>query len=444
MLDVSPGILTFVGFGLILIGVLSGFPVAWVLGGIGVITGYLFWGPEAFSTFYHQMYGLTSNYILLAIPLFIFMGAMIEESGIGEKLFNTMFYIFGGLRGGIAITAIIVGTLLATCLGIIAGSTVMLTIVALPAMIRRGYEKALSCGVVCASGSLGIFIPPSILLIIYGPIAGISVGKLFMAAFMPGFLLSGLYITYIIIRCIKNPNTAPVLPPEERISSVAAKGRMFATSAMPLLVLIFSVLGVIYTGVAAPTEAAAMGAVAASLIALAYRRLKYGTLKSATKRAFEATVMVIFTCIGAAMFQSVFMALGGGDYFTQMVLAAPGGRWGVFALIMLIVLFLGMFIPDIAMILIMVPLITPIGEALGFEDVWLAIMFNMALQTSFMTPPYAQAIFFLKGAVDKSLGVTTGDIIRGVVPFIAIIGIGIFLCVMFPQIVTWLPSTMIK
>jgi len=444
MLDVSPGILTFVGFGLILIGVLSGFPVAWVLGGIGVITGYLFWGPEAFSTFYHQMYGLTSNYILLAIPLFIFMGAMIEESGIGEKLFNTMFYIFGGLRGGIAITAIIVGTLLATCLGIIAGSTVMLTIVALPAMIRRGYEKALSCGVVCSSGSLGIFIPPSILLIIYGPIAGISVGKLFMAAFMPGFLLSGLYITYIIIRCIKNPNTAPVLPPEERISSVAAKGRMFATSAMPLLVLIFSVLGVIYTGVAAPTEAAAMGAVAASLIALAYRRLKYGTLKSATKRAFEATVMVIFTCIGAAMFQSVFMALGGGDYFTQMVLAAPGGRWGVFALIMLIVLFLGMFIPDIAMILIMVPLITPIGEALGFEDVWLAIMFNMALQTSFMTPPYAQAIFFLKGAVDKSLGVTTGDIIRGVVPFIAIIGIGIFLCVMFPQIVTWLPSTMIK
>lgn len=444
MLDVSPGVLTFVGFALILVGVLSGFPVAWVLGGIGVITGFLFWGPEAFATFYHQMYGLTSNYILLAIPLFIFMGAMIEESGIGEKLFNTMFYIFGGLRGGIAVTAIIVGTLLATCLGIIAGSTVMLTIVALPAMIRRGYEKALSCGVVCASGSLGIFIPPSILLIIYGPIAGISVGKLFMAAFMPGFLLSGLYIAYILIRCTKSPHIAPVLPPEERITSVAVKGRMFATSAMPLLVLIFSVLGVIYTGVAAPTEAAAMGAVAASLIALAYRRLKHATLRTATRRAFEATVMVIFTCIGASMFQSVFMALGGGDYFTEMVLAAPGGRWGVFALIMLIVLFLGMFIPDIAMILIMVPLITPIGEALGFEDVWLAIMFNMALQTSFMTPPYAQAIFFLKGAVDKRLGVTTGDIIRGVIPFIAIIGLGITFCVMFPQIVTWLPGTMIK
>ena len=444
MLDVSAGMLTFVGFALILIGVLSGFPVAWVLGGIGVITGFLFWGPEAFSTFYHQMYGLASNYILLAIPLFIFMGAMIEESGVGEKLFTTMYYIFGGLRGGIAITAVIVGTLLATCLGIIAGSTVMLTIVALPAMIHRGYAKSLSCGVICASGSLGIFIPPSILLIIYGPIAGISVGKLFMAAFMPGFLLAGLYIAYIVVRCITKPATAPVVPLEERISSVRVKARMFVTSALPLLVLIFSVLGVIYTGVAAPTEAAAMGAVASALIALAYRKLKYQTLRRATTRAFEATVMVIFTCIGAAMFQSVFMALGGGSYFTELVLSAPGGRWGVFALIMLIVVFLGMFIPDIAMILIMVPLITPIGEILGFEAVWLAIMFNMALQTSFMTPPYAQAIFFLKGAVDPRLGVTTGDIIRGVIPFIILIGVGVLLCIAFPQIVTWLPGTMIR
>jgi len=355
-----------------------------------------------------------------------------------------MYYIFGGLWGGIAITAVIVGTLLATCLGIIAGSTVMLTIVALPAMVRRGYDKALSCGVVCASGSLGIFIPPSILLIIYGPIAGISVGKLFMGAFMPGFLLSGLYIAYIVVRCIKNPRTAPVVPPEERISSVALKGKMFATSALPLLVLIFSVLGVIYTGVAAPTEAAAMGAVASALVALAYRRLKYRTLKTATTRAFEATVMVIFTCVGAAMFQSVFMALGGGDYFTELLLSAPGGKWGTFTFIMLIVLFLGMFIPDIAMILIMVPLITPIGEALGFDPIWLAIMFNMALQTSFMTPPYAQAIFFLKGAVDPQLGITTADIIRGVVPFIALIAVGILLCVAFPEIATWLPSTMVR
>ncbi len=444
MLDVSAGVLTLVGFGLILLGVLSGFPVAWVLGGIGVVTGFLFWGPEAFATFYHQMYGLASNYILLAIPLFIFMGAMIEESGVGEKLFSTMYYIFGGLRGGIAITAIIVGTLLATCLGIIAGSTVMLTIVALPAMVRRGYNKALSCGVVCASGSLGIFIPPSILLIIYGPIAGISVGKLFMGAFMPGFLLSALYITYIVVRCLKNPKTAPVVPPEERITSMSLKGKMFVTSALPLLVLIFSVLGVIYTGVAAPTEAAAMGAVAAALVALAYRKLKFKTLQRATSRAFEATVMVIFTCIGAAMFQSVFMALGGGDYFTELLLSAPGGKWGTFSLIMLIVLFLGMFIPDIAMILIMVPLITPIGNALGFDPIWLAIMFNMALQTSFMTPPYAQAIFFLKGAVDPKLGIATGDIIRGVIPFIALIAVGVLLCVAFPEIATWLPGTMVK
>lgn len=444
MFDISAATLTIVGFALILAGILSGFPIAWILGGIAIVTGLLFWGPQAFDTFYHQMYGLVSNYILLAIPLFIFMGAMIEESGIGKRLFDTMYVIFGGLRGGIAITAVVVGTMLATILGIIAGSTVMLTIVALPNLLRHKYNKALSCGTVCASGCLGIFIPPSILLIIYGPVAGLSVGKLFMGAFMPGFMLAGLYITYIAIRSFIRPHDAPPIGVEERVVSLRVKARMFITSAVPLLVLIFSVLGVIYTGIAAPTEAAAMGAVASMLIAASYRTLNYKTLKSASHRAFDATVMVIYTCIGAAMFQSVFMALGGGDYFTAMVLAAPGGRWGSFAVIMVILLFLGMFIPDIAIILIMVPLATPIGEALGFDPIWFAMLVCMDLQMSYMTPPYAQAIFFLKGAVDPSLGITTGDIIRGVIPFIFLIMVGMGLCVVFPQIVTWLPSTMIK
>ena len=444
MFDISAGTLAIVGFVLILAGILSGFPVAWILGGIAIITGFLFWGPQSFDTFYHQMYGLISNYILLAIPLFIFMGAMIEESGIGKRLFDTMYVIFGGLRGGIAITAVVVGTMLATILGIIAGSTVMLTIVALPNLLRHGYNKAMSCGTVCASGSLGIFIPPSILLIIYGPVSGISVGKLFMGAFMPGFMLAGLYITYILIRSFLNPHDAPSISAEEQVVSLRSKIRMFVTSALPLLVLIFSVLGVIYTGIAAPTEAAAMGAVASILVAASYRRLNYAALKNTSHRAFDATVMVIYTCIGAAMFQSVFMALGGGDYFTEMVLSAPGGRWGSFVVIMFIILVLGMFIPDIAIILIMVPLVTPIAEALGFHPVWFAMMVCMDLQTSFMTPPYAQAIFFLKGAVDPGLGITTGDIIRGVIPFIFLIMVGMGLCVAFPQIITWLPGTMIK
>lgn len=444
MFDISAGTLAIVGFILILAGILSGFPIAWILGGIAIITGLLFWGPQSFDTFYHQMYGLVSNYILLAIPLFIFMGAMIEESGIGKRLFDTMYIIFGRLRGGIAITAVVVGTMLATILGIIAGSTVMLTIVALPNLLRHKYNKAMSCGTICASGSLGIFIPPSILLIIYGPVSGISVGKLFMGAFMPGFMLSGLYITYILIRSFLNPRDAPSIAAEEQVVSLRVKARMFITSALPLLVLIFSVLGVIYTGIAAPTEAAAMGAMASIIIAASYRRLNYATVKNTSHRAFDATVMVIYTCIGAAMFQSVFMALGGGDYFTEMVLSAPGGRWGSFAVIMVIVLFLGMFIPDIAIILIVVPLATPIGEALGFEPVWFAMMVCMNLQISFMTPPYAQAIFFLKGAVDPGLGITTGDIIRGVIPFILLIMVGMGLCVAFPQIITWLPSTMIK
>jgi len=444
MFDISIGVFVLVGFVLILAGILSGFPIAWILGGIAVITGFLFWGPQSFDTFYQQMYGLVSNYILLAIPLFIFMGAMIEESGVGKRLFDTMYLIFGALRGGIAITVVVVGTMLATILGIIAGSTVMLTIVALPNMLRHGYNKAMSCGTVCASGSLGIFIPPSILLIIYGPVSGISVGKLFMGAFMPGFMLSGLYITYILIRSFLNPHDAPSIPAGEQAVSWGVKAKMFVTSALPLLVLIFSVLGVIYTGIAAPTEAAAMGAVASILVAAFYRRLNYPTLKSASHRSFDATVMVIYTCIGAAMFQSIFMALGGGEYFTNVVLSAPGGKWGSFIVIMFIILVLGMFIPDIAIILIMVPLVTPIAETLGFHPIWFAMMVCLDLQTSFMTPPYAQAIFFLQGAADPSLGITTGDIIRGVIPFILLIFVGIGLCVAFPQIVTWLPGTMIK
>lgn len=444
MIDISAGTLVLIGFFMIMAGILSGFPIAWILGGIAIITGLLFWGPQCLDTFYHQMYGLVSNYILLAIPLFIFMGAMIEESGIGKRLFDTMYVLFGRLRGGIAITAVVVGTMLATILGIIAGSTVMLTIVALPNLLRHGYNKAMSCGTVCASGSLGIFIPPSILLIIYGPVSGISVGKLFMGAFMPGFMLSSLYITYILIRSFLNPHDAPSIPAGEQAVSLGSKIWMFITSALPLLVLIFSVLGVIYTGIAAPTEAAAMGAVASILIAAFYRRLNYQTLKRVSHRGFDATVMVIYTCIGAAMFQSVFMALGGGEYFTNMVLSAPGGRWGSFVVIMFIILILGMFIPDIAIILIMVPLVTPIAETLGFHPVWFAMMVCMDLQTSFMTPPYAQAIFFLKGAVDPGLGITTGDIIRGVIPFIFLIMVGMGLCVAFPQIITWLPSTMIK
>lgn len=444
MIEISTPVVVIVMFGGLLIAILTGFPIAWALGGIAVICGFLFWGPGSFPGFYMQSFGALSNYVLLAVPLFIYMGVMVERSGVGEKLFKTAYVLFSGVRGGLAATVVFVGVILAASLGIIAGSIIMLTVVALPTLVAHGYNKEMSCGTIMASGSLGIFIPPSVLLVIYGPVANISVGKLFMAAFMPGFMLGGLYMTYVLIRCFISPHFGPAIPPEERKASPLAKARMFVTSALPLLVLILSVLGVIYAGVATPTEASAIGALAATLMAIVYRKMSWEVMKDAARQTFQVTVMVMFTLIGAIMFQIIFLGLGGGEFFSEVVMAAPFGKWGSFAVMMLIIFFLGFFIVDLAIILIMVPLVTPVAATLGFHPLWFAMMVCMNIQISYMTPPFAQAIFFLKGAADPKLGITSGQIMRGVIPFIILIGLGMTLSVIFPQIITWLPGTMIK
>lgn len=444
MIDVSTPVVVLVMFGGLLLAIMTGFPIAWALGGIAVICGALFWGPGSFPGFYMQTFGALSNYVLLAVPLFVFMGVMVERTGIGERLFKTAYVLFAGIRGGLAVTVVIVGVLLACSLGIIAGSIVMLTVVALPTLVAHGYNKEMSCGTIMASGSLGIFIPPSVLLVIYGPVANISVGRLFMAAFMPGFMLGGIYITYVLLRSFINPQFGPSIPREERVVSLLTKARMFITSGLPLLVLILSVLGVIYAGVATPTEASAIGALAATIMAVAYGNMNFEVLKDATRRTLKVTSMIIFTLIGSVMFQIIFLGLGGGDFFSEVVMLAPFGKWGTFAVMMLIIFFLGFFIVDLAIILIMVPLVTPVGAALGFDPLWFAMMVCMNIQISYLTPPFAQAIFFLKGAADPNLGITSGHIMRGVIPFVCLISLGMVVCIIFPQIITWLPSTMIK
>ena len=444
MIEASTLVVVMVMFGGLLVLIMTGFPIAWALGGTAVISGVLFWGPKSFPGFYMQTYGILSNYILLAVPCFIFMGMMVERTGVGEKLFKTAYLLFAGVRGGLAVTVVLVGVLLACALGIIAGSIALLTVVALPVLVKHGYNREMSCGTIMASGSLGIFIPPSVLLVIYGPVAHISVGKLFFAAFMPGFMLGAIYITYVLVRCFINPQFGPAIPPEERTVTLIFKARMFITSALPLLLLISSVLAVIYAGVATPTEASATGALVATLMAVAYGKMNYKVLKDATRRTFEVTSMIIFTVIGSLMFQIIFLGLGGGDFFTAVVMAAPFGKWGTFAVMMLIIFFLGFFIVDLAIILIMVPLVTPVGAALGFDPLWFAMMVCMNIQISYMTPPFAQAIFFLKGAADPNLGITSGQIMRGVIPFVCLIILGMVIAIIFPQIITWLPSTMIK
>jgi tripartite ATP-independent transporter DctM subunit len=275
MINLSPELATIIMMGGILIGLLTGFPVAFIFGVVGAAVGILYFGGNVGQIIYDRMYSMMTEYILLALPLFVFMGVMLEASGITEKLYEALYLWLGGLRGGLALLTILIGTILAATVGIIAASITMLALVGLPAMLKRGYDKSIATGAVCAGGTLGILIPPSIMLVIYGPTAGVSVGKLFMGAFFPGFLLSALYMMYVVIRCFLEPQLGPPIPKEERTATMGRKLSLLAQAVVPPVVLVLSVLGVIYMGIAPPTDAAGVGALAATLLTVVYRRFTW-------------------------------------------------------------------------------------------------------------------------------------------------------------------------
>jgi len=439
---VSPEVVTVAMFVGLFLGILTGFPLAFPIGGVGVITGYLLFGPTAFDIIYSRLYAIITDYGFMAVPLFVFMGNMLEKSGIAEKMYDAVYVFFGKFRGGLAITSVLIGTIMAACVGIIAASITMLTLVALPAMMKRNYDKGIATGAICAGGSLGILIPPSIMLIIYGPVAWISVGKLFMAAFMPGFLLSGLYMLYIAIRAYLQPSIAPSATDEGNAFTLGQKIKMLILTMAPTALLILSVMGAIYLGLASPTEAAAVGSAVATLLTIVYGRFSWKVLKDVAISTIKLTGMVLLIAGCSTAFVSIFLSAGGGGVVENFILSIPGGRWGAFALVMVICFILGMFIDWIGIIFVMVPILAPIIPRLGFDPLWFAMMIIVNLQMSFLTPPFAYAIFFLKGAAAPELGITTSDIIRGVIPFIALIGIGLLIMIAFPQIILWLPSTM--
>jgi tripartite ATP-independent transporter DctM subunit len=403
----------------------------------------LFWNASIFSLFYDRLFGVTTNYSFLAVPLFIFMGIMVEKSGVSSSLFNTLYLWLGGIRGGLAVATIWFGTVLAATVGVIAASVTMLGLIALPSMLQRGYSKELSTGACCAGGSLGILIPPSIMLILYGPMANISVGKLFIAAFPAGLTLSALYTIYILVRCALRPSEAPVLPPEERNVRLGLKIRLLVTSLLPPLILVLAVLGSIFFGIAAPTEAAAVGALASTIMAAAYRKLTFKVIKDTCFTTAGTFSMVFIVVVGATFFTSIFLGLGCGQVVKDFVLSAPGGRWGAFVIVMFLVFIMGMFIDWIGIILIMIPIVSPIAAAAGFDSLWFAMMIIVNLQMSFLSPPFAYAIFFLKAITKPEQGIDTAHIIRGVIPYMGLIVIALLLMVVFPQIITWLPARMI-
>jgi len=444
MVTFSPEMVVAIMFGAVFIGVFLGYPLPFIVGGIAMVVGFAAMGPNVFSLLRVRLWGMMISYILLAIPLFIFMGSMVEKSGCAEGLYHGLYLAFGRLRGGLAIATVLMGTVLAACVGIIAASVITLGLIGIPSMLRRGYDKSLVCGSVCAGGSLGILIPPSIMLVIYGPMAGLSVGKLFMGAFGPGLLLSGLYVTYIAVRAFLQPNVAPPLSIEERSVPTTYKVKVLVTGMLPPFILVLSVLGVIFFGIAAPTEAAACGAFAATILALLNKRLNWGVLKGTMLQTVRVSTMAMMIGWSASMFTGVFLRLKGGDVVADMIMSAPGGKWGAFGLIMVIVFILGFLVDWMAIVFILVPLMAPIMPTLGFDPLWFAIMICVNLQMAFMTPPMAPAIFFLRGIAREEWGITTAHIIKGIAPFVGFIVVALILCIIFPDIILWLPHQMIK
>jgi len=446
MIDLSPEMVTGIMMGGVLIGVLTGFPLGFIVGALALFVGMVvFGGPvQAANVIYNNIYGIITNYVIIAVPLFVFMGVMLERSGIAERLYDALYLWLGGLRGGLAIVTVLMGTVLAATVGIIAASITMLALAVLPSMLRRGYSKPLATGAVTAGGCLGILIPPSIMLVLYGPMAGISVGQLFFGAFLPGFTLSALYIIYIAIRSYLQPQIAPAVPVEDRKVPFMKKTVLLLTSIVPVAVLILSVLGVIFFGVAPPTEAAGVGAFIATLLTVVYRRFNLTTLKEASLITIKSCGFIFVIVTMATAFSAVFLGGGGRDVMSDIILSAPGGKWGVFAVIMFMIFIMGMFIEWIAIVYIMVPIITPIAQAAGFGILWFSIMVCVNLQMAFMTPPFASGIFICRGACDPKLGITMGDIIRGVLPHVALVIVGLLIFIFVPEIITWLPGQMIR
>lgn len=425
-------------FVVLLVGVMAGYPLAFVLMGTGLIFGLLGWGTPVLDQMASRTYGIMTNDALIAVPLFIFMGYMMQRSGVADKLFSTLQHVFGSLKGSLALATIVLGTILAATTGIVGASVTMMGLLALPSMLKRGYDIPLSSATVLAGGTLGILTPPSIMLILYGPMAGLSIARLFAAAIIPSLLLSGLYMVYIAIRCIKNPALGPALPPEDRDIPLPRLLYDLLTALLPPLALILAVLGSIFFGLAAPTEAAAVGGFGALVMCAAYRKLTWSNIKEAVYSTLRTSSMILILTVGATVFTGVFLALGGGPIIEDLLLGIDLPSFGVLIIVMLIVFVLGMFIDWIAILLILVPILTPVVKALGFDPLWFAMVVCINLQMSYLTPPFAYSIFYLKGVAPPEVGLT--HIYKGAIPFVGLQLIGLILVIVFPELVTWLPK----
>ena len=432
-------ILALVMIGAFFLMLLGGIPVAVCLGVTGFVFGYAGFGPFLFTLLPARVFGVITNYTLLALPLFIFMGIMLEKSKIAEELLDVIGFAMGGLRGGMALAIILVGVLMGAASGVVGATVVTMGLIALGPVLKRGYDTGVACGVICASGTLGQIIPPSLVLILLADIMGESVGTLFAAALFPGLLLSGLFIAYVLVLGLLNPGALPPIPAAERAAlSRKDLALKLLRVVLPPIALIVAVLGSIIGGVAAPTEAASMGALGSIVLAILSGRFSLPVLRDAVRGAFVTSAMVFLILIFAQPFGLAFRGLGGENLVHDAFGMVPGGLNGQILFLMLLLFVLGFFLEWIEISYIALPLFLPIFMNAGVDMAWIAILVAVNLQTSFLTPPFGRALFFLKGVAPPQ--VTTGDIYRGVIPFILLQLLGLLMVFTFPALALWLPN----
>lgn len=449
--------LTILMFGSLAVLLMAGLPLAFVTGGLGCIFLFVFGSAEELNILPSRIFPFMTDYQLSAIPLFIFMAAMLERAGIIEELFDVVYKLLGGLRGGLASSTIVASTVLAAMCGVIGAAEVAMGILALPAMLKRGYDPQLACGSILAGGTLGILIPPSILAILFAVVAQQSVGDLFIGAVVPGLLLSGMYILYVTTRCYLNPAMGPALPVSERVNFyeklILLKGII-----TPIL-LIMLVLGVIFSGVATPVEAAGIGTFGAIFVSAMHRRLSWVALKEASVTTLRASAMVLWIIFGASIFVGFYILQGGQQFVSDTLLSTGLGPYGILLIMMIILVILGMFLDWVGILLLAVPIFVPImlqmefngllgfdGPSAGIEDpdkarqalqLWFGVIYMVNMQMSFLSPPFGYALFYLKSVAPPEVGMAT--IFRSALPFLLLQAIGLALCIIFPQIILWLP-----
>lgn len=418
-----------------------GLPLAFCLGSVSIIFTFFILGPKSLYLLANRTSGAMFNYVMLAVPLFMFMANILEKSGLADDLYSAFHVWMGPLRGGLAIGTVLICTAMAAMSGVSAAAVLTMGIIAVPAMLKRGYDKSMVLGSTMAGGALGQLIPPSVLMVVYGGMAGVSVGKMFMGGVFPGLLLSGLFIIYIGVRCFFQKDLGPALTKEER-EAITWKMKFVALKAVILpVLLILGVLGSIFQGIATPTEAAAIGAFGSILCGLIYRRLTWQVFRNACMNTLKSSCMVMWIMIGSLLFVSFYFGAGGADFVKDTLIGFKDYRWSIILGMQIIIFILGCLMDPAGIVMLCTPLWIPIIKALGFDPLWFGVLFIVNLEMSYLTPPFGYNLFYMKSIAPP--GVTMADIYRSVTPFVALQAVGLILCMIFPEIITWLPGKMI-